>query len=47
MVVINLVIGLGQLGDGRAINIMEGKVNGNYQTFQLKGAGPTPYSRSG
>lgn len=37
----------GQLGDGRAINIMEGKVNGNYQTFQLKGAGPTPYSRSG
>lgn len=37
----------GQLGDGRAINILEGTVNGNYQTFQLKGAGPTPYSRSG
>ena len=37
----------GQLGDGRAINILEGQVNGSYQTFQLKGAGPTPYSRSG
>ena len=37
----------GQLGDGRAINIMEATVNGAYQTFQLKGAGPTPYSRSG
>jgi uncharacterized protein YdiU (UPF0061 family) len=37
----------GQLGDGRAINIMEAQVNGRYQTFQLKGAGPTPYSRSG
>jgi uncharacterized protein YdiU (UPF0061 family) len=36
----------GQLGDGRAINL--GQVvnkNGNYWTLQLKGAGPTPYSR--
>lgn len=31
----------GQLGDGRAINL--GEIN-NY-TLQLKGAGPTPYSR--
>ena len=31
----------GQLGDGRAINL--GEWNG--QTLQLKGAGPTPYSR--
>jgi uncharacterized protein YdiU (UPF0061 family) len=37
----------GQLGDGRAINL--GAVNtatGTYQ-LQLKGAGPTPYSRRG
>jgi len=35
----------GQLGDGRAINIAELEVNGENLTFQLKGAGPTPYSR--
>lgn len=37
----------GQLGDGRAINLgeLEGKIN-KWQ-IQLKGAGPTPYSRSG
>jgi uncharacterized protein YdiU (UPF0061 family) len=36
----------GQLGDGRAINL--GEIidrDGNRQTLQLKGAGPTPYSR--
>jgi uncharacterized protein YdiU (UPF0061 family) len=36
----------GQLGDGRAINL--GEVNtqrGEHFTLQLKGAGPTPYSR--
>ena len=38
----------GQLGDGRAINL--GQVTGidsNSYMLQLKGAGPTPYSRSG
>ena len=37
----------GQLGDGRAINLGE-VVNGDGQhwTLQLKGAGPTPYSRT-
>ena len=38
----------GQLGDGRAINL--GQVTGidcNGYMLQLKGAGPTPYSRSG
>lgn len=37
----------GQLGDGRAINLGE-IINGEgeYWTLQLKGAGPTPYSRS-
>ena len=36
----------GQLGDGRAINLGEIKdALGNWQTVQLKGAGPTPYSR--
>ena len=37
----------GQLGDGRAINLGEA-VNGRGErwTLQLKGAGPTPYSRS-
>ena len=37
----------GQLGDGRAINLGEA-VNrrGEHWTLQLKGAGPTPYSRS-
>lgn len=37
----------GQLGDGRAIAL--GEVidrHGQHQTLQLKGAGPTPYSRS-
>ena len=36
----------GQLGDGRAINLGE-TVNGRgeHWTWQLKGAGPTPYSR--
>jgi len=38
----------GQLGDGRAINLGEviGKNDLRYM-LQLKGAGPTPYSRSG
>jgi serine/tyrosine/threonine adenylyltransferase len=37
----------GQLGDGRAINLGEVKNNHNeYWTLQLKGAGPTPYSRT-
>ena len=35
----------GQLGDGRAINIAELEVNNSLLKFQLKGAGPTPYSR--
>ncbi|WP_264758564.1 protein adenylyltransferase SelO [Aestuariirhabdus haliotis] len=37
----------GQLGDGRAINLAE-TVNqqGQHFTLQLKGAGPTPYSRT-
>jgi serine/tyrosine/threonine adenylyltransferase len=37
----------GQLGDGRAINLGEVKnAKGEYWTLQLKGAGPTPYSRT-
>ncbi len=37
----------GQLGDGRAINLGEVKNTlGDYWTLQLKGAGPTPYSRT-
>lgn len=37
----------GQLGDGRAINLGEVKThNGAHWTLQLKGAGPTPYSRT-
>lgn len=37
----------GQLGDGRAINLGEVKTSrGEHWTLQLKGAGPTPYSRS-
>lgn len=37
----------GQLGDGRAINLGEVKTSRNqYWTLQLKGAGPTPYSRT-
>lgn len=36
----------GQLGDGRAIALGELiDVNGDHQMLQLKGAGPTPYSR--
>lgn len=35
----------GQLGDGRAINIAETNLAGENWKFQLKGAGPTPYSR--
>ena len=35
----------GQLGDGRAINIAELEINNSPLKFQLKGAGPTPYSR--
>ena len=36
----------GQLGDGRAINLMEVEHQGKTWALQLKGAGPTPYSRS-
>lgn len=37
----------GQLGDGRAINLGEVKnQQGEHWTLQLKGAGPTPYSRT-
>ncbi len=37
----------GQLGDGRAINLGELVIpDGTRRTLQLKGAGPTPYSRS-
>ncbi|NKC15251.1 MAG: YdiU family protein [Gammaproteobacteria bacterium] len=37
----------GQLGDGRAINLGEVKTaTGEHWTLQLKGAGPTPYSRT-
>jgi serine/tyrosine/threonine adenylyltransferase len=37
----------GQLGDGRAIALGEVlDVHGGHQTLQLKGAGPTPYSRT-
>lgn len=35
----------GQLGDGRAINIAELDLNNKNWKFQLKGSGPTPYSR--
>ncbi len=37
----------GQLGDGRAINLFEAGSDNKNWTFQLKGAGPTPYSRRG
>ena len=37
----------GQLGDGRAINLFEIEHDGKQWMLQLKGAGPTPYSRSG
>ena len=37
----------GQLGDGRAINLGEVKgADGQHWVLQLKGAGPTPYSRT-
>ena len=36
----------GQLGDGRAINLMEVTHKEKNFTLQLKGAGPTPYSRT-
>ncbi len=32
-------------GDGRAISIFEGKLNGKRWEMQLKGGGPTPYCR--
>ncbi len=35
----------GQLGDGRAINIVELSIDSSNWKFQLKGSGPTPYSR--
>ena len=35
----------GQLGDGRAINLGEVNHDGKSWVLQLKGAGPTPYSR--
>ena len=35
----------GQLGDGRAITLGEIQVNDRRAELQLKGAGPTPYSR--
>lgn len=36
----------GQLGDGRAINLTEVKHKDKAWALQLKGAGPTPYSRT-
>ena len=36
----------GQLGDGRAINIAEVNIKETNWKFQLKGSGPTPYSRN-
>ncbi len=36
----------GQLGDGRAINLGEVEAKSGTLTLQLKGAGPTPYSRT-
>ena len=36
----------GQLGDGRAINLAEVEHDGQRWALQLKGAGPTPYSRT-
>ena len=37
----------GQLGDGRAINLFELETPIGRRSFQLKGAGPTPFSRGG
>ena len=36
----------GQLGDGRAINLGEVNVGEQHYMLQLKGAGPTPFSRT-
>lgn len=36
----------GQLGDGRAINLGEVQTATGHWSLQLKGAGPTPYSRT-
>ena len=36
----------GQLGDGRAINLGELETENGHLMLQLKGAGPTPYSRT-
>ena len=36
----------GQLGDGRAISILETAAGAGRQEIQLKGAGRTPFSRS-
>lgn len=36
----------GQLGDGRAINLFDIVAKDEHWTLQLKGAGPTPYSRN-
>ena len=38
---------VGQLGDGRAINLFEINHNKKRWALQLKGAGETPYSRQG
>ncbi len=37
----------GQLGDGRALNLGAIQTPAGLQELQLKGAGPTPYSRRG
>ncbi len=37
----------GQLGDGRALNLGALQTKAGQQELQLKGAGPTPYSRQG
>ena len=37
----------GQLGDGRALNLGALQTPKGLQELQLKGAGPTPYSRRG
>lgn len=37
---------VGQLGDGRAINLLEVEHQNKQWTIQLKGAGKTPYSRT-
>ena len=34
-------------GDGRAISVFEGTINGQRWEMQLKGGGPTPYCRGG